>query len=180
MATYTVAAIGTQVILGKTMVGIYNGTGSAKTIRINRIWHVNNQTSGGTAALVTYRLVKISAGGGGVFLNIQKHDSTNESMPAQIVASTGMSITEVSSAIIRRYINNTTVPSGAGAASTHTVGVIPSLNVVYAAPRTTDNTAVEALTLREGNGVAVICDSVSTAVSTTIADIFVEFTLASS
>lgn len=171
--TYTASAIGATFANNKSMLGIFNGSGSGRVVRIYRVWVLNNQTSAVTGVLTAWALRKTSAQSGGTSITPTKHDSASESMPAQVLVATGATATLTADLSFRNWVWSNDEPAVSSGTSDEFETLVP-LNCVW---DSTGDTTVEPITLRVGEGISVH-HSGSSAVG--VADIFVEYTLASS
>ena len=82
--TYTAAGIGVAFGNNKSMLGIFNGVGSGRVVRVYRVWVLNNQTAAVTGVLTTWTLRKTSAQSAGTAITPTKHDTASETAPAQV------------------------------------------------------------------------------------------------
>lgn len=171
--TYTVAAIGATFGNNKSMLGVFNGSGSGRVVRVYRVWVLNNQTAGVTGVLTTWTLRKSSAQSAGTAITPTKHDTTSETAPAQVLFATGGTVTLTSEVEFRRWVWSNDEPAASSGTSDEFETLIP-LNCVW---DSTGDSNIEPIVLREGQGISVH-HSGSSAVG--VADIFVEYTLASS
>lgn len=170
--TYTVAAQGISFALNKCMLGIFNGVGSGRIIRIYRVLLLNNQTVAVTGVLTTMELRRTTAGSGGTTLTPVKHDSTNETPPAQLAVATNQTVT--TSDLFRRFIWSNDEAVANAAATLDELETLPSLNYIWDVGY--DDANVEPIVLREGQGFAIV-NTGNTSVGNV--DLFIEFTLAS-
>jgi hypothetical protein len=171
--TYTVAAIGATFGNNKSMLGVFNGSGSGRIIRVYRVWVLNNQTAGVTGVLTTWTLRRSSAQSAGTSLTPTKHDTASETAPAQCLFSTGGTVTLTGDAALRAWVWSNDEPAASSGTSDEFETLVP-LNCVW---DSTGDSNIEPITLREGQGISVH-HSGSTTVG--ICDVFVEYTLASS
>lgn len=170
--TYTAGYSGITFAANKSMLSIFNGSGSGRIVRVYRAWVLNNQTSAVTGVLTTFRIERTSSQSGGTSITAVKHDTTNENLPAQVVIATGATIT--ASGTLRTFIwSNDEAAVGTGTWDEFET-LIP-LCCVWDAGYGDSN--VQPITLREGEGFSITHTG-----STTVGncDIFIEFTLASS
>lgn len=169
--TYTAAAIGATFANNKSMLGIFNGSGSGRIARVYRIWVLNNQTAAVTGVLTTWTLRRTSAQSGGTAITPTKHDSTSEAMPAQVLIATAATPTLTADAALRAWVWSNDEPAVSSGTSDEFETLIP-LNCVW---DSTGDTTIEPIVLREGQGITVQ-HSGSSAVG--VCDVFVEYTLA--
>jgi hypothetical protein len=170
--TYTVAAVGATFGNNKSMLGVFNGVGSGRIIRVYRVWTLNNQTAGVTGVLTTWTMRRTTAQSGGTAITPTKHDTLSETAPAQALFATGATATLSSDVALRAWMWSNDEPVVSSATSDEFETLIP-LNCVWDA---TGDANIEPLTLREGQGVS-IHHSGSSAVG--LCDVFLEYTLAS-
>lgn len=169
--TYTISAPGTLLYpINRCVLGIYNGTGSGKVVRVYKIWALNNQTVAVTGVRLQFDIRKLTTGSGGTPLAPVKHDSSSPSFPAQVVAAQNMSYTL--SDLIRRIPWSNDEPVSFTANTIDELEVVPSLNVWWESSYTDSN--VQPLVLREGQGLGII-QTTSTTVG--VADFFMEITV---
>lgn len=170
--TYTASAIGATFANNKSMLGIFNGSGSGRIVRVYRVWVLNNQTTGVTGVLTTWALRRTSAQSGGTSITPTKHDTTSESMPAQVLVATGGTVTLTGDVSFRNWVWSNDEPAVSSGTSDEFETLVP-LNCVW---DSTGDTTIEPITLREGQGISVH-HSGSSAVG--VADVYIEYTLAS-
>jgi hypothetical protein len=118
-------------------------------------------------------LRRITSASGGSVITPMKHDTTNESFPAQIVVSTGTTVS--TSDLFRRVAWSNDEAAANAAVTMDELETIVPLNCIWDVGYT--DTTVEPIVCREGFGVALI-NTGNTAVGTL--DVFFEVTLASS
>lgn len=171
--TYTLAAVGATFASNKSMLGLFNGSGSGRIIRIYRIWTLNNQTTGVTGVLTTWSLRKTSVQSGGTAIVPTKHDTNSENMPAAVACATGPTVTLTSDVELRRWMWSNDEPAVSSGTSDEFECLVP-LNCVW---DSTGDANIEPIVLRETQGISVH-HAGSSAVG--LCDVFVEFTLASS
>lgn len=170
--TYTAAAVGATFANNKSMLGIFNGAGSGRVIRVYRIWVLNNQTAGVTGVLTTWALRRTSSQSGGTAITPVKHDTSSETAPAQALFATGPTVT-LTLTELRRWMWSNDEPAASSATSDEFETIVP-LNCVW---DSTGDANIEPIVLREGEGISVQ-HSGSSAVG--LCDVFVEYTLAAS
>lgn len=172
-ATFTVAVIGATFASNKSMLNLFNGSGSGRVLRVKRIWQLNNQTAGVTGVITTFELRRLSASSGGTAQTPVKHDTASASLPAQVTAATGPTVTETADAALRRYMWSNDEPAASSFTNDESECIVP-LNVVW---DSTGDADIEPIVLREGQGISVKHTG-STTVG--VVDIFIEFTDAAS
>jgi hypothetical protein len=170
--TYTAAAVGATFGNNKSMLGVFNGAGSGRVVRVYRIWVLNNQTAGVTGVLTTWALRRTTAQSGGTAITPVKHDTTSETAPAQVLFATGATAT-LALTELRRWMWSNDEPAASSATSDEFETLVP-LNCVW---DSTGDANIEPIVLREGEGISVH-HSGSSAVG--LCDVFVEYTLAAS
>jgi hypothetical protein len=172
--TYRAVVTGATFASNKSMLTVFNGSGSGRIVRVKRIWFLNNQTTGVTGALTTMEIRRISASTGGSAAASVKHDSNSENIPAQITITTGPTDTLTGDPALMRFMWSNDEPAVSSLVNDE-VEVIPALACVFDAA--TGDADLEPLTLREGQGVSVRHTG-SSAVG--VADAIIEFTMAAS
>lgn len=170
--TYTAGFIGVAFGNNKSMAGIFNGSGSGRIVRVKRVWILNNQTTGVTGVLTTFNLRRSTAQSSGTSVTPVKHDTNSETAPAQVLFAHGATVT--SADILRSWVWSNDEPAASTGTSDELECLVP-LNCVWDAA--TGDADIEPLVLREGQGIDVRHTG-SSAVG--VADIFIEYTLASS
>lgn len=168
--TYSSAAIGATFAANKSMLGIFNGTGSGQVLRVYRIWCLNNQTVAVTGVLTTFALRRTTAQSGGTAITPIKHDTLNVSMPAQVLVATGATATLSADLPFRTWVWSNDEPLASTASSDEWQCLIP-LNTVFDA---TGDANIEPIVLRANEGIT-IQHTGSTAVG--VVDLFVEYTM---
>ena len=167
---YTIAAAATPFLQNRCMIGIYNGAGSGKVVKVYRVTALNNQTVAVTGVNCILKLVTISTGSGGLYLTPTKHDTTSPVVPSQIVCATNMSYT--TSALLRNLYWSNDEPLQTTVGTNDEFELIPRMQNLWESSY--KDTSVQPIVLREGQGVSLI-NSTATAVG--IADFFIEFTM---
>lgn len=176
MALYTSIAPGIAFVDQQCVLGIYNGVGSGKTIKLYRAIALNNQTQTVTTSTQLYlSLYRFTTGSGGLTMSPLKHDSTAVAMPAQIVCSTNMSYTI--DAFIKRISWSTKEPLAANTAFVSELQTIPAWTTFGDYSQSLRGFNAEPLVLREGYGAGIIVQvpsggSIGTAA---VADYILEF-----
>jgi hypothetical protein len=171
--TYTAGAVGATFANNKSMLGIFNGAGSGRVIRIYRVWVLNNQTAAVTGVLTTWTMRRSSAQTGGTTITPTKHDTNSETAPAQVLVATGATVTLTGDVALRSWVWSNDEPAASSATSDEFETIVP-LNCVW---DSTGDANIEPLVLRAGEGVS-IHHSGSSAVG--LCDVYVEYTLAAS
>jgi hypothetical protein len=171
--TYRAVATGVTFASNKSMLTVFNGSGSGRVIRVKRIWQLNNQTSGVTGVLTTMEVRRISASSGGTAVTPVKHDSTSESMPAQVACATGPTDTLTGDAALMRYMWSNDEPAASSLTNDETE-VIPVLACVFDCA--TGDADLEPVVLREGQG---LCLRHTGSTTVGICDVVIEYTMAS-
>lgn len=170
MQTYTVSSFATTFAANKCMLGIYNGSGSGRIVRVYRVVMLNNQITAVTGAVTNLELRRITAGSGGTDIAPFKHDSANETFPAQIVVSTNTTITATD--VLTKVIWSTDEPA-INSLTIDEFETLPAFSTIWDSGYADTNT--EPIVLREGYGVALV----NIGATTGIADVFFHVTLES-
>lgn len=98
---------------GKSMLDIFNATGSARILRVRRAYHFNNGLGAVTGVLTNMRLYRSTAASVGAAVTPVAHDTNNTALAAEITAGTGRTITD--SDLFRQYIWSNDEPAVSGA-----------------------------------------------------------------
>lgn len=171
---YTAAATGPSFALDKCVLGLHNGAGSGKILRIYRIWALNNQTAAVTGIVATLSLCRFSTGSGGLPLTPLRHDTADPALPAQIICSTGMNYTV--DARFRHIRWSTDEPIAGTGQGIDEIQTVPSLNMLWDSSYAYINeNLVQPMVLREGQGIGIVVTAISGAVAGS-GDFFIEFT----
>ena len=168
-ASYTLPALSVAFSASKSMISLFNGSGSGKVLRVYRVWAVNNQFTAVTGVLTNLELRKITASSGGTPLTATKHDSSSTTLSTitQILPATNATVTL--GGMYRRVIWSSDEPS----VSTLTLDELQCFlplcciwSMGYA------DSTTDPITLREGEGLTIM--NVGGAAGQ--ADFFFEFT----
>lgn len=171
--TYTAAAIGVSFASNKSMLGLFNGVGSGRVLRVYRVWMLNNQTAAVTGVLTTMELRRLSAQSAGTAIVPTKHDTASETPPGAILCAHAPTFTlDVAWPLaFRKWMWSNDEPAASTATNDETECIVP-LSCVW---DSTGDANIEPIVLREGQGLSVHHTG-TTAVG--VADVFVEFTIA--
>lgn len=169
--TYTISSFSTTFAANKCMVGIYNGSGSGRIVKVYRIVMLNNQITAVTGAITNLELRTITAGSGGTDIIPFKHDSNNESFPSQVAVQTNMTVTPTN--VLSRIIWSTDEPA-INSLTIDEFETLPAFSTIWDSGYGDTNT--DPIVLREGYGLGLI----NIGATTGMADIFFEVTLESS
>jgi hypothetical protein len=172
-ATFTLSGIGVTFGNAKHMLSLFNGNGSGRVLRVKRVWMLNNQTTGVTGVLTTMALRRTSAQSGGTSIAPTKHDTDSTSLPAQVLAAAGATITNTADVEFRKWMWSNDEPAFSSAVNDELECIVP-LNCIW---DSTGDADIEPIVLREGQGLTV--QHVGTS-AVGLADFFIEFTDAAS
>lgn len=147
----------------KSMMSIFNGSGSGKIIRIYKVWAINHAHVAAAGTVTKIILYKTSncISGSDISSKVVKHQTTNESIPVKILVKSGA--TDTTSESIRQvvYISGT---SATAIGATYTVNQWES---IYALMRIFEcgyyNSNLEPIVLRENEGICLKCTGTTTA-----------------
>lgn len=169
-ASFTVSGIDITFGNNKSLLTIFNSTGSGVIIKVYRVIFLNNQTVAvANGVVTTIELRRITASTGGSDLTTIKHDTNTSNLSANVYVKTGATDT-VSSDTFRKFLWSTDEP----AATTSTIDeweCIPVFNTVWDSGY--GDTNLEPIVLRENEGLAIKQPGSNTLGQ---CDIFVEFT----
>jgi hypothetical protein len=124
-------------------------------------------------------LYRFSTGSGGIAVPIIKHDSTSPTLPAQIVASTGMSYTlDLNGYIFKRMCWSTKEPLAANAGLVNEFETNPNYTSLWDCSKSYSISNLEPLVLRPGYGVGIVVQlpTGGSIGSNSVADFWMEFT----
>lgn len=173
--THTIAALAVAFGNNKSMASLFNGASSGKVLRVYRVWMLNNQTGAVTGVLTTFSLRRSTAQSAGTAITPVKHDTNAATLPAQVVAATGATVTSATADTLRTVVWSNDEPAASTGTSDEFECLVP-LNCIWDSdPSSSSN--VEPIVLREGFGLDVRHTG-STVVG--VADFFIEFTSAAS
>lgn len=173
MQTYRAVITGATFASGKSMLGLFNGVGSGRILRIMRAWQLNNQVTGVTGVITTMGFRKTSAQSGGTTAPVVKHDSASENIPAQVLSATGATVTNTGDPAIMRWMWSNDEPAASSLSNDETE-TIPELAKFFDA---TGDANIEPIVCREGQGVSVHHEGTS---AVGVCDVIIEFTMAAS
>jgi hypothetical protein len=108
-ATFTVIALGTTVGNNKSLLSIYNPSGSGVLVKLREFYIRNPQTTSVTGVAGDFRLYRFISGSaptGGTAITPVKHD-TNDSLPVGFDARTGGTISGEEAGPLDRIIQST-------------------------------------------------------------------------
>lgn len=174
---YTITAPGVSFLLNKCCLGIFNGVGSGKIVRLYRVLILNNQTVAVTGIANIFSLQRFTTGSGGLAVIPVKHDTESPSLPAQIVTSTNMNYT--TEVTLRRIAWSSDEPLAGDGNNTDEFQTIPSINTVWDCSYSYINENIEPLVLREGYGAGIVLTSAFSAAIVGSADFAFEFSVGS-
>ncbi len=171
-ATYRVIASNVIFGNGKSMIALWNGSGSADVLKVTRIYFLNNQVgvAAGTGVLITLHLTMITAYTGATKLFPVKLKQASSDLDSNVVASFGATVTEATP-VLRRIVWSGDEPAQSEL-HMDTLQLIPDLNIVWNSGYGDSN--IEPLVLNASEGVHVKCTTNTTA--TYMGDIIIEFT----
>lgn len=152
----------------KSMIDVYNATGSARVIRVYRMYQFNNGVSAVTGVLTTMRVNRTTAASAGTTVTAVKHDTNSSALAAQTTCGTGRTITRTD--VFRQYLWSNDEPVVSGATLDEWEMLVPFAEVWNAGY---GDSNVEPLVCRAINGVE-IQQSGTSAVGTN--DFEIEFT----
>jgi hypothetical protein len=170
--TYTAISNFTSFAANKTMLGLWNGTGSGQVLRLYRIWLLNNQVVPVTGVLTHIELRRISAGSGGVAITPTIHDTTGTALHANVLCSTNMTVTPTD--IFKRIVWSTDEPAANATCTMDEFECVPIFTCIWEVGYRDPNT--EPLTIRENSGIALT--NIGAIVGTV--DVMFQFTVAAS
>lgn len=148
--TFTAYLRDVTVAPNKSLMTLFNGSGSGRVLRLARIQCLNSSPTARAGVITNFDIRLVSASSGGTTVVPTKHLPSQTSLPAQVLLTTGA--TDTVGALLRRFMWSTDEPS----ATTLTIDelqTIPALNVVWDLGY--QDPTVPKLVLREGQGIAL-------------------------
>jgi hypothetical protein len=152
----------------KDMLNVFNGTSSARIIRVYRCYWFNNGTAAVTGVLTTAQVRRITAASGGTAVTPVKHDTDSSALNANTTCGTNQTTT--GSDIFRRFLFVNEEPIVGGTTQANWLTLVPFAEIWNAGY---GDTNVEPVTCRATQGLQLF-HSGSSAVGT--ADLEIEFT----
>lgn len=172
--TWTIIADAVTPATNRSLLALFNGSGSGRVLRVYRIWVVSTGSSAITGSLMTLDLRTISAlSTDGTAITPVAHDSNNTALAAQIISYWGSTHTDVSDLFQTVWSADEVALA---TASQEEMQMFWPLGLMWESGAIESN--VQPIVLREGEGVHVKqTATISTAGSLTLA---MEFTNAAS
>jgi hypothetical protein len=152
----------------KSMLDVFNAAGSARVIRIYRMYQFNNGVAAITGVLTAMRVNRTTAASSGSTVTPVAHDTASSALVAQTTAGTGRTITRPS--VFRQYLWSNDEPAVSGATLDEWELLVPFAEIWNAGY---GDSNVEPIVCRAGFG-AEIQNSGTTAVGSN--DFEMEFT----
>lgn len=171
-ATWRSVATNVLFAQNKTMLSVFNAVGSGVVLRPYRMWILNNQTTAVVGVLTNLDIRKITSTSGGTDNPPVAHDLNSSALPAQVTSATNSTVTPTD--YYRRVIWSTDEPLGNATMTIDEFETFPTLCCVWSMGYA--YSALEPITLREGEGVAII----NSGAVVGAADFIIEFTRAAS
>jgi hypothetical protein len=169
-ATHRAIQTGITFAATKHMLSVFNGSGSGVILRAYRIWVLNNQTTAITGVYTTIEVRRSTAQSGGTSVTPVKMDTSSSSLPAQVLAAHGATVTAASADTFVRVGWSNDEPA-AGTGTIDELEAVPALMEILGAGLGSSD--LEPVVLREGYGITVY-HAGSTAVGNM--DAIIEFT----
>ena len=170
-ATYTYFAKDVVFAANKCMASIFNNTGTAVTVKVYRMYVLNNQYNAVTGVLTNLEIRKLTSSSGGTTITAAPHDTTN-TLSASVACATNASV--ASSDLYRRVLWSTDEPSNT-AATVMTVDEFQCfLPIGCVWSMGYGDTNVDPITLNANEGIGII----NTGAVAGTCDIIIEFTSA--
>lgn len=152
----------------KDMLNVFNGTATARVIRVYRAYWFNNGTAAVTGVLTTAQCRRITAASAGTAVTPVKHDTNSSNLDAATTCGTNQTTT--GSDIFRRFLFVNEEPIVAGTTQANWLTLVPFAEIWNAGY---GDTNVEPVTCRATQGFQLFHSGTS-AVGT--ADLEIEFT----
>lgn len=167
-ATFRATGGGIAYASSKDMLNVFNGTATARVIRVYRAYWFNNGTAAVTGVLTTAQCRRITAASGGTAVTPVKHDTNSSNLDAATTCGTNQTTTGTD--IFRRFLFVNEEPVVAGTTQANWLTLVPFAEIWNAGY---GDTNVEPVTCRATQGFQLFHSGTS-AVGT--ADLEIEFT----
>ncbi len=167
-ATFRATGGGIAYASSKDMLNVFNGTSSARIIRVYRAYWFNNGTTAVTGVLTTGQCRRITAASSGTAVTPVKHDTNSSNLDANTTAGTNQTTTGTD--IFRRFLFVNEEPVVAGTTQANWLTLVPFAEIWNAGY---GDTNVEPVVCRATQGFQLFHSGTS-AVGT--ADLEIEFT----
>jgi hypothetical protein len=150
------------------MLNVFNGTATARVIRVYRAYWFNNGTTAVTGVLTTGQVRRITAASGGTAVTPVKHDTSSSALDAATTCGTNQTTT--GSDIFRRFLFVNEEPIVGGTTQANWLTLVPFAEIWNAGY---GDTNVEPVTCRATQGFQLFHSGTSAVGS---ADLEIEFT----
>jgi hypothetical protein len=167
-ATFRATGGGIAYASSKDMLNVFNGTATARVIRVYRGYWFNNGTAAVTGVLTTAQCRRITAASAGTAVTPIKHDTNSSNLDAATTCGTNQTTTGTD--IFRRFLFVNEEPIVAGTTQANWLTLVPFAEIWNAGY---GDTNVEPVTCRATQGFQLFHSGTS-AVGT--ADLEIEFT----
>lgn len=168
-----VTTLPTWATAAKSLLKVFNASGSGVVLRVYRVWVLNNQTVAVTGIIAPMSLVRLSTvGSGGTAVTCIKHDTNSTALPAQVTAAYGDTTPGTVDATFRRA-QFSTDEALVGTLTNNQLQSFMPLNLFWDSGYNDSN--VEPIVLREGFGISVYTPGIASAAG--IVDVCIEFTV---
>lgn len=148
----TVRAVGLAVTWGsaKSMIDMFNATGSARIMRMFRAYIFNNGTTAVTAALSAVRVNRTTAASGGTTITPVAHDTNSAALDANTTFGTGRTITRTDN--FRQILYLLEEPTTTGTTQANWEVLVPNAEIWNAGY---GDTTIEPIVCRAVQGVEI-------------------------
>lgn len=157
--TFTLYGASVALTATKSLLSLFNGSGSGVVIRVKRVEISNTQIAAVTGVQGQIELRAITNATSGSAVVPTKHVPTTVNLQAQVTCLTGATVTNATNSILSRTAWSSDEPAVGGATADEWQTITP-WNVLFDA---TGDTRIQPLTLREGYGISVTTTSALTA-----------------
>jgi hypothetical protein len=148
--TFTAYLRDITVAPNKSLMTLFNGSGSGRIIRLHRIQCLNSSPTARAGVITNFDIRTVTASSGGSAITPTAHNPSQTALAAQVVVATGA--TDTVADLLRRFMWSTDEATAASL-SIDEIQTVPALNVVW--DNGYQDTSVPSLVLREGQGVAL-------------------------
>jgi hypothetical protein len=145
METYIATADAVANAANKQMLSLFNGVGSAKVVKLRKLFYVQNQTAAVAGAATRVEVKRTTAQSVGTAVTPRPFDTTNAALPAQVLCATGATVTE--DVLLFPFVTSSEEQVAAG-----TLTIQALMGLFNLLP---EGSHIQDFVLREGQGVTI-------------------------
>lgn len=166
--TFTLYGSSIALAATKSLLALFNGSGSGVVLKVKRIQVLNTQIAAVTGVAGQMEIRAINANSAGTAVVPTKHHPTQLSLPAQVVMNTGGTVVNLTNSVLFRTGWSSDEPA-VGTGSMDEWQCIPSWVTLF---ESVGDALLQGYVLREGFGISVTTTAALTAGT---ADVRIEF-----